>query len=309
MTKLSDALTAYRICAKAEGKSPRTIGLVTSSLGYFGRFLGGAPDISSITADDLRRFIIALQNTDKFRDHPFNKPLETKISALSIQTYCRGIRAFFGHLLREELIEANPVANVKMPRAPAKVVPTFSEQEIQRLLVSPDRKTDTGFRDYALMLTYLDTSARLSELADMTVGDVDFENGYIRVLGKNKRERYLPLGQKVAKALLKYTLNHRPQPTGNDRFWLTRDGRPLTPNRIEKIISTHGKKAGLSRCYPHKLRHTSSVMYLRNGGDPFTLQKKLGHSSLQMTRHYCNLVDSDVRAAHLKFGVADRLRI
>ena len=309
MTKLSDALTAYRICAKAEGKSPRTIGWVTSSVGYFARFLASDPDILSITGDDLRRFIITLQNTNKFQDHPFNKPQETNISALSIQTYCRGIRAFFGHLLREELIQANPMANVRMPRAPAKVVPTFSEQEIQRLLASPNRRTDTGFRDYALMLTYLDTSARLSELANMAVGDVDLENGYIRVLGKNKRERYLPIGQKVAKALLKYDLNHRPQPMGNDRFWLTRDGLPLMPNRIEKIIGTHGKKAGLSSCYPHKLRHTSSVMYLRNGGDPFTLQKKLGHSSLQMTRHYCNLVDSDVRKAHLKFGVADRLKI
>ncbi|MCJ7575501.1 MAG: tyrosine-type recombinase/integrase [Dehalococcoidia bacterium] len=309
MTRISDALTAYRICAKAEGKSPRTIGWVTSSVGYFARFLGGDPDISSITADDLRRFIITLQNTGKFRNHPFNRPQETKISALSIQTYCRGIRAFFGSLLSEGLIEANPVASVRMPRAPTKVVPTFSEQEIQRLLANPDRKTDIGFTDYTLMLTYLDTSARLSELVNMSVGDIDLENGYIRVLGKDKRERYLPIGQKVAKALLKYQLNHRHQAVGNDRFWLTQDGQPLTPNRVEKIIGTHGRKAGLPRCYPHKLRHTSSVMYLRNGGDPFTLQKKLGHSSLQMTRHYCNLADSDVRAAHLKFGVADRLKI
>jgi site-specific recombinase XerD len=248
VTRVSEGLTAYRICAKAEGKSPRTIGWVTSSVGYFIKFLGGDPEISSITTDDLRRFIITLQNTGKFRHHPFNKPQETKISALSIQTYCRGIKAFFSCLLREGLIEANPVASVKMPRAPTKVVPTFSEQEIQRLLAGPNRKTDIGSRDYALMLTYLDTSARLSELADMAVSDVDFENGYIRVLGKNRKERYLPIGQKVAKALLKYKLNHRPQPLGNDRFWLTRDGQPLTPNRAEKIISIHGRKAGLSRC-------------------------------------------------------------
>jgi site-specific recombinase XerD len=89
-----------------------------------------------------------------------------------------------------------------MPRAPTKVVPTFSEQEIQRLLASLDRKTDTGFRDYAMMLGYVDTSAKRSELADMTAADVDLENSYVSVLGKNRRERYLPIGQKVAKALL-----------------------------------------------------------------------------------------------------------
>ena len=69
VTRLSDALVAYRICARTEGKSPCTIGRVTSSVGYFGRFLGGDPEISSVTADDLRRFIITLQNTGKFRDH------------------------------------------------------------------------------------------------------------------------------------------------------------------------------------------------------------------------------------------------
>ncbi|MFC1969911.1 tyrosine-type recombinase/integrase [Chloroflexota bacterium] len=175
VTKLSDALAAYKICARAEGKSPRTIGWVTSSVGYFAKFLGGDPDISSITADDFRRFIIALQESRKFRDHPYNKPQEQKLSAQSIETYCRAIRAFFGHLHREELIEANPVARVKMPRVPKKVVPTLSEREVEKLLVSPDRKTDTGFRDYALMLTYLDTGARLSELAELKVEDVDFD--------------------------------------------------------------------------------------------------------------------------------------
>ena len=69
MTRLSDALVAYRIRDRTEGKSPCTIGWVTSSVGYFGRFPGGDPEISSVTADDLRRFIIALQNTGKFRDH------------------------------------------------------------------------------------------------------------------------------------------------------------------------------------------------------------------------------------------------
>ena len=80
------------------------------------------------------------------------------------------------------------------------------------------------------------------------------------------------------------------------------------PGGIEKLISAYGKKAGLKRCYAHKLRHTSSVMYLRNGGDVFSLQKKLGHRSLVMTRHYSNLADSDVRAQHLRYGVADRLK-
>ena len=84
MTTLSEGLTAYRICAKAEGKSPKTIRWVTQSMGYFLDFLGGDQDIKAIGADDLRRFIIALQETHKFRNHPYNKPRQAEACPLSL---------------------------------------------------------------------------------------------------------------------------------------------------------------------------------------------------------------------------------
>jgi integrase/recombinase XerD len=310
MATLDDALAAYRICAQAEGRSPKTMRWIMSSVTYFKEFLGpDGQDIDGITGNDLRRFIIELQQRPKFLNHPYNKPRQDKLTAQSIETYARAIRAFFSYLHREEMIDHNPMAKVKMPKVIKKVVPTFSDKEVERLLAQPNKKTDRGFRDYALMLTLVDTAARLSEIADLSVDDADIENGYLRVLGKGGEERYIPFGYKVAKALLKYRLRHRPTPIGTDRFWLTVSGAPLGAERIEKIVKEYGRKAGLKRCYPHKLRHTSSVLYLRNGGDPFSLQKKLGHSSLQMTRHYANLADSDVKAQHLKYGVADRLKV
>jgi len=308
MATLSEALTAYRIFAQAEGKSPMTIRWIMSSVTYFSNFLGDRQDISEITANDLRSFIIALQQSPKFLSHPYTKPRKEKLSPQSIETYARAIRAFFSNLHREELIDNNPMEKVKMPKVPQKVVPTFGEKEIHRLLAQPDKHTDRGFRDYALLITFLDTGARLSELACLGEDDVDLENGYLKVMGKGGRERYIPFGVKVAKTLLKYKMKHRPTPMATDNFWLTADGYTLSAERIEKVVSDYGKKAGIQRCYPHKLRHTSSVMYLRNGGDPFSLQKKLGHSSLQMTRHYSNLADSDVKAQHMRYGVVDRLR-
>jgi len=309
MTTLSDALVAYRICAQAEGRSPRTIEWITSSVRYFSEFLGGDPELSNITQHDLRRFIIALQNCFKYRKHPYNKSTQEKLSLRSIETYCRGIRAFFGFLSREELTDTNPMEKVKLPKVPSKVTPTFSTKEVERLLAQPDRTKKHGFRDYTIMLVLVDTGARVSEIANLTVNDADIENGHLRVTGKGGKERHIPFGYKVAKALLKYKLKYRGEPAGNDRFFLSNGGRPISVGRIERVCRRYGEMAGLERCYPHKLRHTSSVIYLRNGGDPFSLQKKLGHSSLQMTRHYCELADADVRAAHLKFGVADRLSI
>ena len=307
---LQDALIAYRTYARAEGKSPKTIRWVSQSVGYFADFLGSDnQDIASITGNELRRFIIALQDKHKFSNHPYNRPQQAKLSPQSIETYARAIRAFFGFLHREGFIESNPMEKVKMPKVPEILVPTFSQKEIEKLLAQPDKHSNEGFRDYSILLTFYDTTVRLSELAELKAADIDYEQNLFKVMGKGKKERYVPFGRRVARALMKYQLKHRPEPVGTGNFWLRRDGQPLPAGRIEKLVSMYGKKAGLKRCYAHKLRHTSSVLYLRSGGDVFSLQKKLGHRSLVMTRRYSNLADSDVRDAHLKHSPADRLNL
>jgi len=179
----------------------------------------------------LRRFIIALQDSQKYRNHPYTKQQHNKLSPQTIETYARAIRAFFGYLCREGLIASNPVIKVKMPKVPRKVVPTLSGTDLEKLLSQPDKRTDRGFRDYTLILTFVDTSARLSEIANLKLDDVDLENGYLKVMGKGSRERYVPFGHKVAKALLKYKLKHRLEPVATDRFFLTADGRALGAER------------------------------------------------------------------------------
>jgi integrase/recombinase XerD len=307
---LQDALVAYRTYARAEGKSPKTIDWVARAVGYFADFLGPEPpEIGAITGDDLRRFVIALKDRPKFANHPYNRQKKEKVSLVSIDTYCRGIRSFFSFLKRENFVEENVMEKVKTPKIPETVTPTFSEKELVRLLAQVNKTTDEGFRDYCIIMTFIDTGIRLSELLDLKVDDVDFEQNYFKVMGKGRKERFVPFGRKVAKLLMKYQMKHRPEPLGTDHFWLRRDGQPLSTKRVQKVLRVYGRKAGFKRCYPHKLRHTSAVTYLRNGGDIFSLQKKLGHRSLVMTRHYSNLADSDVRSQHMKYGVADRLNI
>lgn len=285
---------------------------MVSSISYFADFLGPQnQELAGITGNDLRRFIIALKDKNKYTStncSKYHKPREEKLSPLSIETYARAIRAFFGFLARNEFIETDPMAAVKMPKVPQTVVPTFTDKEMEKLLAMPDKHSMEGFRNYALLLTFIDTGARLSELANLKMENINYDECYFRVMGKGQKERNIPFGKKVARILLKYQLKYRPEPVGTDNFWLNRNGRPFAAERMEKAIRRYGQEAGLKRCYPHKLRHTSSVLYLRNGGDPFSLQRKLGHASLQMTRHYSNLADIDVRNQHLKFSPGDRLK-
>ena len=116
---LQEALVAYQTYARAEGKSPKTVAWVVSSVGYFTEFLGPEQqDIAAITADDLRRFIIALRDMPKFAHHPYNKPQTAKLSVQSIETYCRAIKALFSFLKREGFIKNNVLAKVRMPKIP-----------------------------------------------------------------------------------------------------------------------------------------------------------------------------------------------
>jgi len=167
---IDEALTAYKLIAQSEGRSPKTISWITKNVGYFAAFLGlDHQDITSITADDLRRFIIYCQEKEKWDHHPFNPPQGTKLSSYSIDTYARAIRAFFGHLASEGYLEANPMLKVRMPKVLEKEVPTFTAQQCESLLAQPDRSTWRGYRDFAFLLTLVDTGARLSEIINLTI--------------------------------------------------------------------------------------------------------------------------------------------
>ncbi len=177
-----------------------------------------------------------------------------------------------------------------------------------KLLAMPDKRSATGLRDYTIILALYDTTVRRTELASLKLEDVDFELGELRIMGKGGKENYVPMGRNLTKAMLRYKIKGRADGE-SDAFFLTEDGSLLSSTRIHRIVKRYGKMAGLNRCYPHKLRHTGAVAYARNGGDPFTLQKKLNHSTLNMTRHYCELGRGDVRRAQLRFSPGDRLRV
>ena len=200
---------------------------------------------------------------------------------------------------------------VKIPRPPNKVMATFSEAQLAQLLGAIDAGTTAGYRDLVLILMLLDTGLRISELTSLRLENLFLQDGLIKVTGKGNRERVVPIGRQVAKHLLRYIARYRPHPAMPriSQVLLTADGRPLNKDRAEKIMRRYGQKAGLMglRVSPHTLRHTAAVSFLRNGGDVFSLQRMLGHSSLEMTRHYCNLADVDVKRAHSLASSVDNL--
>ena len=314
-TYLSSLVAGYSLCAQTEGKSPNTVAIVVNSVKYLDDFLsseGLSTDVTQIGVKEIRAFIAYLQRKKCFSDHPYSKGQQRGLSGHTINTYMRSVRAFWSWLVEEDIIDINPFSRLRIPKPPRKVIATFSQSQIESLL-SVINSSAEGYRHMVIILTLLDTGLRVSELINLKMNNVWLEEGLIKVLGKGNKERLVPIGKQIRKLLWRYISQYRPEPAlpNLDNLFLTQDGRPLTKNRVDSLMKRCGDKARLTgvRCSPHTLRHTFAVSYLRNGGDVFSLQKILGHSSLEMTRRYCELADVDMKRAHAIASPVDNFTI
>jgi len=307
---LGDFISIYQRFTITENKSERTIEGVTAAVRHFGEFLGGCPDVRQVQSEDLRRYIRSLQERERWAGHPTIRNCHGKLSAHSIASYVRSIRAFWSWLKREGFIIENPFEHVRPPKAPRKIVNTLSPEQATQLLKSIRHRDHAGYRDYAMVITLYGTGLRLGELLGLKLSDMNLQSGQIKVLGKGAKERIVFMSATVFKVLLKYLHNWRPKVV-SDHLFVHQDGRPLSRFYFEYRLRSHVGKAGLTntRCTPHALRHSFAVNYLRNGGDTFTLQKILGHSTLEMTRHYTEVSAGDVEAKQKAFSPAERLGI
>ncbi|MGH2724362.1 MAG: tyrosine-type recombinase/integrase [Actinomycetota bacterium] len=191
---------------------------------------------------------------------------------------------------------------------PQVIVQTFSEDQLRALLRKPDTRRWLGIRDRAILLTFLDTLVRVSELVGVNAEDVDLKTRTMRVMGKGAKQRDLPLGQTVTQALRRYQRlleDLRPE----DPFFVSRYGERISRKSVHELVAGYGKAAGVEgvRCSPHTLRHTGAKRFILAGGDVFTLQKLLGHTTLYMVRRYVELASVDVQAQHQRYSPADSL--
>jgi len=313
-TDLATLIKGYKLCAQSEGKSTSYIDLVTACIGLFIRYLDAnslPTNVSLIDAQHIRGFIVHLQSINRFASHPFARPQEGRLSGHTVNTYMRSLRAFWSWLESEEIIADNPFSHVRIPRAPIKVIPTFSDEQYKALLAQVDIASPQGYRNYTIILLLLDTMIRVSELTSCRMEDLNLEGRVLKVWGKGSKERIVPFAKTAQKTLWKYISFHRPEPQmpRQDMLFLTADGRPMTKNRVEAIIKSYGGKAGIDgvRVSPHTFRHTGAVSFLRNGGDLFTLQRIMGHASLEVLRGYVNLSQGDLNIVHSKASPLDNL--
>ncbi len=295
---LDEAFERYEIDARAKGYSFRTIAHVKRCVGFFANFLGGVPDVSIVSGDDLRQYLSSLR--DKLVDHSPTREKVRTLSQTSINTYARAIKSFWVWLKEEGIIEQNSLALIKTPKK-SKTVPTvYMEVELKTVLKAVAALT----RERAIVELFLDSGIRLEELSLLKVPEVDLINNRIKVLGKGGKERFAYFSQITRDSLSSYLKEFRPQPQGEDYFFLTKNGHRLTSKRIQDILEDVGRKAGLStRLSAHRLRRTYATLSLKYGSNLEYVRITLGHSDVKTTSQaYVSIVDDDIATAYRKFS-------
>ncbi|HXT00337.1 MAG TPA: tyrosine-type recombinase/integrase [Elusimicrobiota bacterium] len=244
------------------------------------------------------------------REHLADLRRRGQASETVARTY-GGLRCAFRFWKREGLIADDPMERVERPRRERVLIRPFSPEQASRLIAGPDARTSHGLRDRAMMMLMLDSGLRISELLSLEAGRVDWLNCNAIVMGKGRKERSVPFSAKTAQALLEYAQSRSNSPIKSDRLFLGKTGKPICRSKARKLILRYGRAAGIEgvRLSPHTLRHTFAVLYIRNGGDSFSLQEILGHSSLEMTRRYVNLASRDVAEQHKKFSPVNQLLV
>ena len=226
--------------------------------------------------------------------------LRATLAPISVAGYVRGLRAFGNWLAHDGLAEARALRTLARPRVPHKVIEPLADEDLRRLIAASD------VRDRAIVLLLLDTGLRVSEAAGISLADLR-PDGTIKVLGKGARERVVPVGAATRRAIAR-VLDGRAPSAGDAPLFIGAAGERLTLTGIQQLLRRLRARASIAgRCNPHTFRHTFAHRYLMNGGDVFTLQRMLGHSSLEMVRRYVALADGDVVTHHRAASPADHL--
>lgn len=309
MLSLDNLIQGFKLSCQTEGKSPKTIEWYTSFLCRFLQFLtlNSYPiNIAQVNKDHVRAFIRHLQVEAK------TPHSEKPLSQATVQGYVRTLKAFFTWVTREEYLGTNPMTKIPVPRATSKVINTLSQEQIARLSAVCHSSNGSGYRNLTILLLLLDSGIRVSELVSIELYDINLAEGSIKIRrAKGNKERFIPIGSLVQRTFWKYINHYRPQPLTDKvtRLFLSDSGLPLTISGIQQMLRRCGKRAGITgvRCSPHTFRHTFSKNYLLNGGDIFSLQKILGHSSLASVRLYLNLFAGDVKRQHQRFSPVDNM--
>lgn len=264
---------------------------------------------------DLRRFVLFIEDGKKISDagqvtpeviiEYLTKIREEGLAANSMNRSLAALRGFYKYLLREKVIAENPLANIELAKVWMKLPDTISKEEMKTILVQPGTQNISALRNTAMLELLYATGIRVSELINLTMNSINWQVGFLVVMGKGSKERIVPIGKIAYDCTRRYIEEARPkliQKKSTDVLFLNRFGRKFTRQGFWKIVVGYAKQAGLQKkVYPHTFRHSFASHLLEGGADLRTVQVMLGHSDISTTQIYTHVTRDRLREVHHKY--------
>ncbi len=266
--------------------SPHTIINYRHDLEDFKEFLQDRP-VENVDYLSLRKYLAVLK--------------EKKLGVRTVSRRLSSLRSFFRFLIREGFIKTNPILIVSSPKQ-EKHLPLFlTEEEVKRLLgavIPKDKDDEMSLRDRAILETFYSTGMRISELVKVGMRDIDFIGGIVKVLGKGRKERIVPIGEHAILAIRAYLEKRKKQ---SEMIFLNKNGRRITDRGVRYMVAKYVRAASLRLgVCPHTLRHSFATHLLNHGADLRSVQELLGHANLSTTQIYTHLTTERLKSVYDK---------
>ena len=289
---IEETFSDFIISKKTKGLAEKTLQSYQSQFQAVARHMDVKMDIAMLQKADLDAMIISMR--------------DASLSPNSINSYTRTLKSFFSWCNEQGITRLN----IPLYKAEETVKETYSDAELAALLKKPDirKATFAEYRDWVIINFLLNCGSRAATVRAIQIRDVDLDGGMVFYRHtKNRKAQVIPLCSAMV-AILREYLRHRGGEAA-DYLFCTETGSQLTENGLRQSIARYNTQRGVQKTSIHLFRHTFARKYLIDcGGDAFTLQKLLGHSTLAMTKHYCAIFDADLTKNYDNFSPLAQLK-
>jgi integrase/recombinase XerD len=269
-------------------------------------------DIDKFFSYLLDKKIHSIKNVNKdtvsaFLKHLYNSGSKSnqQFSNKSVSRYISSLRSFFKFLESEKAVDVNPLEYTDSPKTSRVLPDVLSVEEIEKIFSLPDTESKLGLRDKALMETMYASGLRVSEVINLRIGDIFFDEGFLRITGKGSKERIVPVGKSALKSINEYIKGSREllkKHKSEDYVFLNFRGGKLSRMGVWDIIKKYCGKAKIEKdVHPHTLRHSFATHLLQGGADIRAIQEMLGHSDISTTQIYTHVDKSYLIEVHKTF--------
>lgn len=287
---LGEAYQQFKRYKKVQNLSERSLQYYDYCMKYFNEFFSSERLCSEITEDVYMQFIEHLQKRETLKD-------------VTINSYLRGIRVILYFCMEKGFMET---FHANLIKADKTIKDVYTDSELNILLKKPKMENCTfvEYRTWVMTNTFVGTGMRLSSLLNLKIEDVDFENYEFHLKKvKNRKQQLVPFSDVLAQILKEYLVVRNGEK--EDYLFPNQFGGQLQRHSAECAVQKYNKKRGVEKTSIHLYRHCFAKHWILNGGDIFTLQKMLGHSTLDMVRVYVDLYGHDVKLKYNRFNPLD----